>query len=352
MNLILELYKNDCIKVGSFTLKNGDRSNIYIDLKNIISYPTIVNYIESEIFKKIKNIKFDRIIGIPYGGIPIASMVSFYHNIPMILIRKEPKYGLKKQIEGYYNIHDEVILIEDTITTGSSLLKFANILESYNLVVKYIIVICDQRETPSDKLDKYPIISIITLNDIMSFLSRYKIIEKVNTINSNNKITNTLISIIKQKNINLALHIKNTLVNIENHTFINNICILKINSFKLHINDVNKIIELSKQNNFLILEETIFNHNQKTFFNLFTKNNELYKWINIITLVDTSLHHIIPIIKLLNINIGIIVKYTSIDITIFKCIIQQYKPYILGFIDFNFKNTSFLNINNDIIFID
>ena len=43
--LILELYKNKCIEFGNFTLKNGDVSPIYINLKNIISFPYIGQHI-------------------------------------------------------------------------------------------------------------------------------------------------------------------------------------------------------------------------------------------------------------------------------------------------------------------
>ena len=102
-NLIIDLYEKECIKIGNFVLKNGDVSPIYIDLKNIISYPYIINKISKIIWEKIKDIEFNNICGVPYGGIPISTIISSNNNIPLLMLRKEKKkYGTAKQIEGMY----------------------------------------------------------------------------------------------------------------------------------------------------------------------------------------------------------------------------------------------------------
>ena len=69
-DLILDLYQKNCIKLGTFKLKNNDTSPIYIDLKNIIKFPHIVNSIVSLFSGLIKN-NFKRKCGIPYGGMHI-----------------------------------------------------------------------------------------------------------------------------------------------------------------------------------------------------------------------------------------------------------------------------------------
>ena len=95
-DLILDLYNCNCIKYGDFTLKNGEKSSIYIDLKNIISYPYLINSICHFLYKKINYIELDRICGVPYGALSISSIISSNYNIPMIFVRKETKnYGLK-----------------------------------------------------------------------------------------------------------------------------------------------------------------------------------------------------------------------------------------------------------------
>ena len=94
--LVIDLFNKNCIKFGKFTLKNGKMSPIYIDLKNIISFPYLVNTICGFFINKIKNIDCDYICGVPYGGIPIASIISNKVNPNVIA-----KYTLEK---GVYSI--------------------------------------------------------------------------------------------------------------------------------------------------------------------------------------------------------------------------------------------------------
>ena len=61
-------------------------------------------------------------------------------SIPLLMLRKEKKeYGMKRQIEGNYNVKDNVIVIEDVVTTGSSLNKYCDILENEGLNVLFNI---------------------------------------------------------------------------------------------------------------------------------------------------------------------------------------------------------------------
>ena len=65
----------------------------------------------------------------------------------MLMVRKEIKsYGLKKSIEGEYERGKTCLLIEDTITSGSSISKFVNLLSLEEIIVKDVFVICDRRD--------------------------------------------------------------------------------------------------------------------------------------------------------------------------------------------------------------
>lgn len=155
----------DFIKTGNFTLKSGEKSDKYVDLKSIISYPEFHNTICNKIIEKI-NVKPDLICGAPYGAIPIASIISSKELIPMLLIRKEQKkHGLGKMIEGNYKKGQTVIVLEDVITTGKSVSDICELLEYHELkVIKIIAILSRSKKTL--KFGTIPIESIYYLHNL------------------------------------------------------------------------------------------------------------------------------------------------------------------------------------------
>lgn len=173
MNLIHALYQINAIKFGEFTLKSGQTSHIYLDLRQIVSYPEILRAVSDAIWQKIQNCHFDFICGVPYTALPIATGVSLQHNIPMIMRRKEKKaYGTKQQIEGNFKKNQTCLIIEDVITTGSSIIETADELLEAGLQVRDLAVLIDREEGGFDHLQQknYKVHAVFTLTDIMKTL--------------------------------------------------------------------------------------------------------------------------------------------------------------------------------------
>ena len=145
-NYILnEIVNKDLIKFGEFTLKSGMKSNVYADLRNIASFPHLIQIIADKMVEDIDFSNIDVVCGVPYGAISIASYISLKYNKPLVIKRKEPKkHGLGKMVEGIYDNNSKCLLIEDVMTTGESLNETIEELENYNLIVEQIRIILDR----------------------------------------------------------------------------------------------------------------------------------------------------------------------------------------------------------------
>jgi uridine monophosphate synthetase len=159
-----------CIKFGEFTLKSGLKSPIYIDLRQIITYPILLEQIGASYLPLLKNLKFDRIAGLPYAAIPIATAISLAGNYPMIYPRKEAKaYGTKAEIEGEYHAGETVVVIDDLATTGSSKFEAIEKLTGAGLVVKDVVVLIDRQSGAKESLEKagYNLYSVLTIYELL-----------------------------------------------------------------------------------------------------------------------------------------------------------------------------------------
>jgi len=181
--LIERLYDIEAVKFGDFTLKSGIQSPIYIDLRVIISYTDVMKAVSEKIWKVCQqnNIKFDQVCGVPYTALPIATFISTEHDVPMVIKRKEAKsYGTKKMIEGIYKQGDECLIIEDVVSTGSSVMETAQCLMNHGMKVNHAIVMLDRAHGGKDKLKKEG----INLTNVFSLPQVLDVLLKINKITS------------------------------------------------------------------------------------------------------------------------------------------------------------------------
>ena len=127
-----------------FTWASGWKSPIYCDNRIILSYPVIRNYIRETMGKQIEKEygKPDVIAGVATGAIGIGMLVAEYLNLPFIYVRPEAKgHGRKNQIEGFIEEGQNVVVVEDLISTGKSSLNAVRALKEANINVKGMIAI-------------------------------------------------------------------------------------------------------------------------------------------------------------------------------------------------------------------
>ncbi|MFZ2190394.1 MAG: orotate phosphoribosyltransferase [Candidatus Magasanikiibacteriota bacterium] len=172
-DLILKLHEINAVKFGEFKLKSGIMSPIYIDLRVTVSYPEVLKMVAEAMWNKINGSKFDLICGVPYTALPIATVMSVEHNVPMIMRRKEIKdYGTRKAIEGKYEAGQNCLIIEDLITSGSSVFETIEPLQLENLKVTDIVVLVDREQGGKKHLQEkgYNLHSVITISQMLETL--------------------------------------------------------------------------------------------------------------------------------------------------------------------------------------
>ena len=165
-----ELLEAGCIKFGEFTLKSGLVSPIYIDLRLIVTYPKLLQGVGTAYLPLLGKLQFDRIAGLPYAAIPIATAISLAGDYPMIYPRKEVKaYGTKAEIEGEYHTGETVVVIDDLATTGGSKFEAIEKLSGAGLVVRDVVVLVDRQSGAKESLAEagYTMHAVLTIGELL-----------------------------------------------------------------------------------------------------------------------------------------------------------------------------------------
>jgi orotate phosphoribosyltransferase len=127
-----------------FTWASGWKSPIYCDNRITLSYPAVRVFLKEEIAKIVEQQHGmpDVIAGVATGAIAVGVLVAQELGVPFIYVRPEPKkHGRKNQIEGYLEPGQNVVVIEDLISTGKSSLNAVEALKEAGAVVKGMVAI-------------------------------------------------------------------------------------------------------------------------------------------------------------------------------------------------------------------
>jgi len=162
----------------SFRLTSGNLSNFYFNLKKTTYAPLGQYLVGNLVFERVKELGLrpKAIGGLTMGADPIATATaytSYLWNEPIeaMVIRKEPKgHGTMSQIEGNIREGDDVVIIDDVVTTGMSTIKAIEAAEKAGLNIIGVIILLDRGEFEGrQNIERhgYVVHSILTIKDFV-----------------------------------------------------------------------------------------------------------------------------------------------------------------------------------------
>ncbi|AGI47240.1 orotate phosphoribosyltransferase [Thermoplasmatales archaeon BRNA1] len=144
------------LQFGDFTLASGAKSSYYIDIKKASTKPAVLALIAKEMAAEMRELGLnpDRVAGVVLGSIPLATALSLETGIPLLMVRKERKdHGTGRLVEGDLNKGDDVLVVEDVITTAGSSMKAIAALREEGAKVEKVFSVIDREGGGRENLD-------------------------------------------------------------------------------------------------------------------------------------------------------------------------------------------------------
>jgi orotate phosphoribosyltransferase/uridine monophosphate synthetase len=185
------LWELGAVQFGDFTLgRTTQNSPIYVNLRLLISDPRALARAARVMQEEVQTLQamrhphvhpFQRICGIPFGGLHLATGFSLRSRVPMVYVHPAKEHnGSRVYVEGLYEAGESVLLVDDLVTSGGGIAQTAAFLrDNAGLNVRDVLVLLDRQEGAKEKLRKqgYNLISILGLEPMLNYLMASELIE-------------------------------------------------------------------------------------------------------------------------------------------------------------------------------
>lgn len=151
---LAELIKSmGLVKQGEFNLRSGSKTNAYTDIRSVAMCPQGRALVAEVLWNQLFGFRDAlQIGGMAVGSIPIVC--SLAGDYDCFYVRKDPKpYGLSKRIEGVFHPEYHTVIVEDVVSTGSTVFEILEILKETNTLVDGVVALVDRPNDRDKPLD-------------------------------------------------------------------------------------------------------------------------------------------------------------------------------------------------------
>ncbi len=165
------LFRERALQFGDFTLASGKKSSYYVNSKKVLFHAEAIALLGDALYDATRDLDFQAIGGLEVGAIPMAAaaLTAFHLNgrsLEGFFVRKQVKeHGAKERLEGLVKAGDSVVVIDDVLTTGGSVLQAIEVVEAAGAKVVRVVCICDRLQGAAEALAKYDFRPLFTVRD-------------------------------------------------------------------------------------------------------------------------------------------------------------------------------------------
>lgn len=171
---LLDIVKERSLRFGDFVLRSGKRSNFFLDGKGTTLSAEGAALVGEVLFDAIRDLEVDAVGGLTLGADPIATAISIEswrqgRPIDAFIVRKETKdHGMGDRIAGTLRPGSRVVIVEDTVTTGSAIQAAIDAVREAGHTIVKIVAIVDRGAGAADnfKAQGYEYGWVFTLDDL------------------------------------------------------------------------------------------------------------------------------------------------------------------------------------------
>ena len=143
--LLTGLFRIGAFQTGEFTLKSGEVSPFYIDLRRLGADPRLMQLAGRAYASLLNDIDAVHIAGIPVAALPLAAAAALAAQMSLIYPRLEKKaHGSGAAVEGRWKPGERTVMLDDLITTGGSKREAAAVLREAGLIAENLVVLIER----------------------------------------------------------------------------------------------------------------------------------------------------------------------------------------------------------------